>query len=129
MIPSVNVHMFNNPHSRYDIIIWRDILGHGFILDHARNVITWDGLSIPMHETSTSTSTSTTVTMIFSCPHTALTVYAASSQPILQAKYEHSLPKDVVQTCTHLSESQQSDLLHLLIKFSFSIPISISSSF
>ena len=118
MIPNANVRMFDIPHSRYDIIVGRDILGHGFILDHARNVITWDGLSISMHETSTSTSTSTTVTTNFICPHTALTVYAASSQLKLQAKYEHSLPKDVVQTCTHLSESQQSDLLHLLTKFS-----------
>ena len=95
-IPSANVRMFNSPHSRYDIIIGRDILPHGFVLDHARNMIVWDGLSIPMQEASTSTSTSTTVTTNFSCSHTALTVYAASSQSILQAKYERTPPKDIV---------------------------------
>ena len=59
-IPSANVRMFDSPHSRYNIIIGRDILVHGFILHHAQNVITWDSLSVPMPETSTSSSTSTT---------------------------------------------------------------------
>ena len=89
-ISSVNVRMFDSPHSWYNIIIGRDILGHGFILDHARNVITWDELLVPMLEASTSAST--TATTNFSCPHMALTVYAVASQPILQARYERSLP-------------------------------------
>ena len=118
-IPSTNVQMFDSPYSQYDNIIGRDILGHGFILDHAQNVITWDGLSVPIYESTTSTtSTSTTVTTNFSCPYTALTIYAASSQPILKAKYERSLPQDVVRICMHLSDSQQSDRLLLLNKFS-----------
>ena len=47
-IPKIQTRLFNSPNSRYDVIIGRDILKHGFILDHSRNTISWDGLTISM---------------------------------------------------------------------------------
>ena len=87
--------LFNTPNSQYDIIIDYDILALGFVLDHAYNVVMWDGLSILMKGT---TSTSNIVTPNFTCLHSALVVYAASTTPILKAKYKHSLSEDVVYT-------------------------------
>ena len=100
-IPEMCVRVFDSPNSKYDLILGRDVLMHGFILDHSKNVITWDGLTIPMQE---STSTSNAVSTNFSCADTALAIYAATAKPILEAQYEKSLPQDVVRTCTHLSE-------------------------
>ena len=115
-IPEMYVRLFDSPNSRYNLIIGRDVRMHGFILDHDWHVITWDGLTIPIQE---STSTSSTVTTNFTCTDSALAVYAAASTSILKAKYEESLPQDVVQTCTHLSsQSQKKKLLELLTKCS-----------
>ena len=51
-IPFLQIRLFDSPSSRYDVIVGRDVLAHGFILDHARRVVTWDDLSIPMVPTS-----------------------------------------------------------------------------
>ena len=107
--------MFHSPSSRYNIIIGRDILGHGFILNHACNIVTWGGLSIPIQESS---STSSTINTNFSCSRPALAVYAAATIPILKAKYKCSLPGGVVCTYTHLTPLQQSKLLTVLNTFS-----------
>ena len=47
-IPKIQLWLFNGPKSWFDVIIGRDILKHRFVLDHSRNTITWDGLTIPM---------------------------------------------------------------------------------
>jgi len=48
IIPSIKIRLFDSPTSRYDVIIGRDVLSNGFVLDHAKNTIAWDGLSVPM---------------------------------------------------------------------------------
>ncbi len=48
IIPKIQMRLFNSAYSRYDVIVGRDVLKLGFILDHAQKLVTWDALSIPM---------------------------------------------------------------------------------
>lgn len=47
-ISEITMRLFNSPVSRYDVIISRDVLKYGFVLDHACHTATWDGLTIEM---------------------------------------------------------------------------------
>ena len=118
-IPEMHMRLFDSLNSRYDVIIGRDILANGFILDHARNIVSWDGLSIVMTKAS---NPSKPITTSFSCSLTASEVYATASTEILHAKYEQYSPEDIVQMCSHLSSTNQSKLLKLLSKFSRLFP-------
>ena len=69
----MQLRLFDSPKSRYDVIIGRDILKHGFVLDHAKNTISWDGLTISMTQ---ATSSSSQINTSFSCTITASEVYA-----------------------------------------------------
>jgi len=42
--------VFDNSESRYDLIVGRDILQHGFIIDYKAKQALWDELSIPIIE-------------------------------------------------------------------------------
>ena len=113
-IPIVHMRIFNSPNSRYGVIVGRDLLAQGFILNHATNTITWDGLTVPMHNAK---STSNHNTTSFSWAHSATEVYANQSPTIfLHVKYDRTLPEDVVQKCTHLTPHSQSKLLNILTK-------------
>ena len=112
-VPEVQLRLFNSPKSRYDVIISRDVLKSGFVLDHVWNTVAWDGLTISM---TLATNTPPFVTSSFSCAHTASAVY--TNTIILQAKYDKFLPQDVVNKCEHLAIPQQEKLLQLLSKFS-----------
>ena len=110
-IPKVQIWLFNSPNSRYYVIIGCDILKHGFMLDHLRNTISWDGLTISMTKASSSTKH---IDTSFSCVLTATEVYTNTKNTILHTKYEKFSPQEVVNQCTHLSPSYQSQLLQLL---------------
>ena len=113
-IPEVLIRLFDSPNSQYDVIIGRDLLTHGLVLDHARNIITWDGLSITMTKTSDNTPS---INTSFSCSFTAAHVYATASTKILEAKYDRFSPEDIVKNCSHLNRNNQDELLQLLSKF------------
>ena len=85
--------LFNSPKSRYDVIIGRDVLAHGFVLNHTRNTISWGGLTVEMTK---ATFPSSRINTSFSCTLTAASVYADSSIKILHAKYEKDSPTVVV---------------------------------
>ena len=108
------IQLFDSLNYRYDVIIGRDLLTHGFVLDHARNTITWDGLSITMTKISENTPS---INTSFSCSFTAAEVYATASTKILHAKYEHFSLEDIVNNCSHLNKDDQAQLLQLLSKF------------
>ena len=113
-IPPVHMRTFNSPNSRYDIIVGRDVLAQGFILNHCDHTITWDGLTVPMHQTSTIASL---VPTIFSCAHMAAEVYAGQASTILHAKYNRTSPTDVPNKCNHLLKQDQDKLLKVLEQF------------
>ena len=106
---------FNSLNSRYDIIVDRDLLAQGFILNHVQHSISWDRLGEPMHETS---AVSSAIATRFSCAHTDTKVYSTYSTKILYAKYDCTSPVDVVHQCAHLSNEDKSKLLQLLQSFS-----------
>ena len=116
-IPQVNIRLFNSPTSRYDVIVGRDILTSGFVLDHSHNVITWDGLSVPMTPLRTPNAVPPVATY-FQCTDTAKAVYATGGTPILDAKYDRINPHDVAHQCTHLSATERDKLYTLLAQFS-----------
>ncbi len=116
IIPDHTFRLFTSPTSCYDVIIGRNLLQHGFVLDHGQNLITWDGLTIPMHRVSHAPTASPAMTS-FSCAHTANSVYAATTAHILHAKYERVTPDDVIAQSTHLSRTNQRLLHQLLSKF------------
>ena len=105
-IPEVQLRLFNSPKSRYDVIISRDVLKSGFVLDHVWNTVAWDGLTISM---TLATNTPPFVTSSFSCAHTASAVY--TNTVILQAKNEKFSPQDVVNKCKNLAIPQQEKIL------------------
>ena len=117
VIPKVHLRTFSSSTSRYDFIVGRDILRLGFILDHAKSRIVWDGLSVPMSVQASLTVSSPTVTH-FSCPLMLNENYATGANKIKKAKYESISPAEVVHQCTHLSKSQQIQLRNILQKFS-----------
>ena len=114
-MPEIQLRLFNSPKSRYDVIIGCDVLKSGFMLEHARNTVTWDGLTISL---TLATKTLPSVTTSFSCAHTAWAVYTSTATTILQAKYDKFSPQDIVSKCVHLVMPQQDKLLQLLSKFS-----------
>ncbi len=116
IIPDHTFRLFTSPSLRYDVIIGRDLLQHGFVLDHGQNLITRDGLTIPMHRMSHAPKASPAMTS-FSCAYTANSVYAATTARILHAKYESFTPDDVIAQSTHLSRTNQRLLHQLLSKF------------
>ena len=72
--------LFNSPTSRYDVIIGRDVLKYGFVLDHAYHTVTWDGLTIEMDQAiPQQVPSSTSFTYSFSASH----VYANVKTKIL----------------------------------------------
>ena len=97
-IPEISLRLFNSPKSRYDIITGRDVLKKGFVLDHARNIISWDALSIEMTK---AVSTSSNMNISFTCALAAAAIYASSAEKILHAKYEKTSPLEVVNKCHH----------------------------
>ena len=114
-IATVHMRTFNSPNSRYDVIVGRDLLSLGFILNHAANTISWDGLTVPMHNVQ---SSSNKITTSFSCTHSATAVYTNQSPSIMHAKYDRTSPDEVVRKCTHLQVPEQNKLLNILNKFS-----------
>ena len=90
---------------------------HGFVIDHARNYVTWDDLSIPMiKDARTSTPTDDTVTH-FTCSDHLHGIYTAGVTKIKQAKYDSIDPQMVASQCHHLSIPQQQQLGDLLKQF------------
>ncbi len=113
-IPTLTMRLFNSPNSRYDVIVGRDVLTLGFVLDHAKKNVTWDGLTIPMVRTSTQPIS---VCSSFQCTHTAQTIYTAEKARILDAKYDRTSARDVAHQCTHLTGHDQTKIYHLLNQF------------
>ena len=113
-IPEMLIQLFDSLNYRYDVIIGRDLLTHGFVLDHVRNIITWDGLSITMTKTSDNIPS---INTSFSWSLKTAEAYATASTKILHAKYEHFSPEDIVKNCSHLNRNNQAQLLQLLSKF------------
>ena len=107
--------LFNSPKLSYDVIIGRDVLGHGFVLDHARHTILWGRLMVDMVKALSQPAPKNTS---FSCAFSVAHVYANSSTKILHAKYDKTSPLEVVSKCTYLSSHDQSKLLQLLSQFS-----------
>ena len=96
-IPNTYVLLFNSPKSWYNIIIGHDVLAHGFILDHARHIITWGRLPVPIQESSSSSVTTNSI-----CTDTALTVYAAASTPTLKERYGTVQRIATTRCCTNM---------------------------
>ena len=116
-IPNVNIRLFDSPSSRYDVIIGRDVLAFGFVLDHAKHVVTWGGLSVPMIPSSPNVPT-TNVATYFQCTDSATTqVYASGTERILDANYDRMDPTEVARLCTHLSVTEQDKVAQLLSQF------------
>ena len=114
-ILEVQFRLFNSPNSRYDVITGRDVLKHGFVLNHARNTVTWDGLTISM---TVATQTPSSITTSFTSAQAAIEVYTNSVTTILHAKYYKFSPQEVVDKCVHLAADNKAILLRLLSKFS-----------
>ncbi len=51
-LPKIQMRLFNSTRLRYDVIVGRDVLKLGFVLDHAQKRIVWDSLSIPVTPSS-----------------------------------------------------------------------------
>ena len=85
------------------------------MLDHARNIITWDGLSIEM---TRAVSPSSNINTSFNCTFTTASVYASSTEKILRAKYGKTSPLEVVNKYHHLTANNKAKLLELLSSFS-----------
>ena len=113
-IPEISFRLFGSLKSRYDIIIGRDVSKYGFVLDHARSIILWDGLSIEM---TRATSHSSNMDTSFSCALTATSVYASSTEKILHAKYKKTSLTEVINKCHHLNTVNKAKLLELLSSF------------
>ena len=111
-IQSLQIRLFNSPASRYDIIVGRNVLTHGFVLDHARRVVAWDGLSIPM--VPTNVPYNQTVPTYFSCVRTATDVYNTGTAKILDGKYDRVTPNDIVRKCTHVTLKERTQLQYLI---------------
>ena len=106
-IPKVHLRTFSSTTSRYDFIVGRDVLKMGFILDHAHNCVTWDGLSIAMTKLA-STELPTAAVTHFSCSHMFEATYAADVKKLIrEAKYESISPSQVASKCIHLVPKQQ----------------------
>ena len=114
-IPEVSIQLFKSPKSRYDVIIGRDILAHGFVLDHVRHSILWDRLTVEMAK---AISPASPLNTSFCCTFSAAHVYADSSTKIIHAKCDKASPTEVVSQCAHLSSNDESKLLKLLSQFS-----------
>ena len=113
-IPKVHLRTFSSATSRYDFIRGQVFSRHGFILNHARHCITWDGLTIPMpNDTGTNDNIEHTVT------HRSAKIYAAGTGTlkIKIAKYDKVDPQIVPSQCNHLLSSQKLQLGKLLAKF------------
>ena len=113
-IPKVQFRLFNLPKSGYNVIVGHDVLKHGFILDHARNIVTWDSLTISM---AVVTQKQSSITTSFTCNHSTTEIYSNNSTTILHAKYEKFPPQEVVNKCMHLAMNNKVALLQLLSKF------------
>ena len=83
-IPKIKMRLFDSPLSRYDVIVGHGVLRCGFVLDHARHTVTWDGLTIEMATSKPKLSTSTTC---FSYALSSAQIYANSTSKIMRAKY------------------------------------------
>lgn len=105
--------LFNSPTSRYDIIIRRDVLKYGFVLDHARQTLSWDGLTIDMIKSVPHTPVSNTC---LSCAIIAAGIYTTAATKILHAKYDKASPSEVAKAYNHLNLQQQHQSLDLLVK-------------
>ena len=119
-IPNVVARVFDSPTSQYDIILGRDVLSYGFVLDHGTKQIIWDGLSIPMvspKQSRTSNGRSMYVCTHYQCAASARSSYAAESRKILDAKYDPVSPDDVIAVCPLLNEQNKLQLKTLITKF------------
>ena len=87
----------------------------GFVLDYARNTVTWDGLTISM---TVATQKPSSITTSFTCAQSAAEVYTNSDTTILHAKYDKASPQEVVDKYVHLNANNRASLLQLLSKFS-----------
>ena len=113
----MHLRTFTSTTSRYDFIVGRDVLKMGFILDHAHNRITWDGLSIAMTKLA-STELPTAAVTHFSCSHMFEATYAADVKKLIkEAKYKSISPSQVASKYIHLVPKQQIQLKELLCKF------------
>ena len=93
------------------------MLRHGFILNHARHCVTWDGLSIPMSNNAHTNNNRTPTVTHFTCTHRSAKIYAAGTLKIKMAKYDKVDSQMVASQCNHLSSSQQTQLGQLLSLF------------
>ena len=116
-IPKIHLRTFLSPTSRYDFIVGRDVLRHGFILNHARHCVTWDGLTIPISKDARTDDTRLNTVTHFTCTHQSAEIYAAGTLKIKMAKYNKVAPQIVASQCNHLSAQQQLQLGQLLSKF------------
>ena len=118
-VPEILVRTFHSPTSRYDIIIGRDILRLGFMLDHARKTVSWDGLSIPMAvpgPVPVPPSSRQKPITHYTCAQISVrhNAYAVSKSPIKDAKYELITSEQVADNSIHLTTTLKQYLIALL---------------
>ena len=81
IIPTAHICTFASKTSLYDFIVGWDILKLGFILDHAHQLIIWDGLPIPITKHAQDKPSTTEITH-FSYMHTFTEYYAVDVNKI-----------------------------------------------
>ena len=97
----------------YDIIMGRDLLKSlGIIINVKEDVVEWDNVPVPMKSHDATVQDSFYVE-----DSTAVKDASERMKQILDAKYEPANLKDIAESCTNLTQYEQSCLLELLEKY------------
>ena len=113
-IPQLEFRIFDNPYSKYDMIVGRDVLHRGFIIDHKEKSVTWDKIKIPMMEVEINTPE---VETHFTSTQLYKELHANEVRRITESNYESIEIEEVVEQCQHLSPNRQKQLNRLLSQF------------
>ena len=112
----LSVCTFHSPSSRYDIIVKRNILLFGFVLNHTSKTVSWDGLSIPLVSLVSSVPKALITHYIYSNSTNRYHSYVNSTAQIKEAKNKQVTPQHVADNSTHLSPDQKDSLIKLIRK-------------
>jgi len=108
----------NTSLTTYDMIIWRDLMySIGMDLIFSANLMRWDNATVPMRDNSIFEENSPNPFEELLSMHDPITTEAERIQRILDIKYAPADLNQVVQDCTHLTDTEKSALGKLLAKY------------
>lgn len=104
--------------STYDMIIGRDLMDSiGMDLLFSENLMRWDNATVPMRDNSLFLEPSSNPFEELLSMHDPITTEAERIQRILDIKYAPADLNQVVQDCTHLTDTEKSALGRLLTRY------------